>query len=160
LTYCCVKEYIWKEFAGKHMIQNNCQRYFHIIADIFLLIITSVVATQVGMEWEAWYARSAADDQAKSIAVDNAGNNYVTGSSVNGVYYEDYVTAKYVADGTELWVARFNGPGNNEDIPSAMAVDDSGNVYVTGRSNGGSSNFDYSTIKLVQRYIVPEVSFL
>ena len=42
----------------------------------------------------------------------------------------------------EAWVARYNGPPNEYDEGQAVAVDDSGNVYVTGYSGG-----DYVTIK-------------
>lgn len=48
----------------------------------------------------------------------------------------------------EKWVATFNGPGNWHDYPSAMAVDGSGNVYVTGDCHSkGNFDFDYTTIK-------------
>jgi hypothetical protein len=42
----------------------------------------------------------------------------------------------------EEWVARYNGPGNNYDSAWDMAIDTSGNVYVT-----GDSNKDYATVK-------------
>ena len=86
-------------------------------------------------------------DTATAIAVDSAGNVYVTGRSPGlGTYY-DYATIKYSASGQEEWVARYNGPGNDNDAARAIAVDGSGNVYVTGVSTGSASDFDYATIK-------------
>ena len=48
---------------------------------------------------------------------------------------------------TEEWVTPYNGPGNLEDEIEALAVDASGNVYVTGQSKGNGTNWDYATIK-------------
>jgi len=86
-------------------------------------------------------------DSANAIAVDDAGNVYVTGRSAGpGIYnYPDYATVKYDSAGQQQWVARYNGPGDTDDQAVAIAVDHSGNVYVTGTSNG-----DYVTIKYGQ----------
>ncbi len=46
-----------------------------------------------------------------------------------------------------VWTRRYNGPGNYEDIPHAMAIDDSGNIFVTGYSHGSGTYMDYATIK-------------
>jgi len=87
-------------------------------------------------------------DQAHSIAVDGSGNVYVTGWSYGsgGINY-DYCTIKYNSSGIQQWVARYNGPGNGYDYAHSIAVDGSGNVYVTGYSDGGGTSYDYCTIK-------------
>ena len=77
----------------------------------------------------------------KGLAVDKEGNVYVTGITGND-YSNDYVTIKYDPNGKQLWVAQYNGPANGLDIASALAIDEVGNVYITGGSEG-----DYATIK-------------
>ncbi len=47
----------------------------------------------------------------------------------------------------QTWVQRYNGPANSWDQANAVAVDGSNNVIVAGYVTGGSSAFDYMTIK-------------
>ncbi len=82
-----------------------------------------------------------------AIAVDAFGNVYVAGYSYGDGTSSDYTTIKYNSDGIEQWVARYNGPGNGNDLVFAMAVDEAGNVYVTGESYDNESRLDYTTIK-------------
>jgi uncharacterized delta-60 repeat protein len=86
-------------------------------------------------------------DFATGIAVDGAGNIYVTGGSVSSSGDFDYATIKYNSAGVEQWVERYNGPGNGDDIANAIAVDNSSNIYVTGGSAGTTTFSDYSTVK-------------
>jgi len=83
-------------------------------------------------------------DGGERIAVDSAGNVYVTGPCWDILY--DYATMKYDTNGNRLWVDIYNGPGNSNDYATDIAVDSCGNVYVTGRSMGIGTGFDYATV--------------
>ena len=86
------------------------------------------------------------DDLAGRVAVDGSNNVIVTGQSVgNGADY-DYATIKYSAAGLPLWTNRYNGPYGN-DYATALAVDGSNNVIVTGYSYSSGSSADWATIK-------------
>ncbi len=98
-------------------------------------------------QWVAIYrGPQQSSDIARSVTVDNSGNAYISGSSV-GLMQNDYATIKYNSGGTQLWVLRYNGPGNGNDYANSVAVDIAGNVYVTGRSFGQLTDLDYATIK-------------
>jgi hypothetical protein len=84
---------------------------------------------------------------ATGIAVDSIGNVYVTGRSQGGSSSDDYATIKYDTNGVKKWVRTYNGPGNGHDCASAIAVDGTGNVYVTGSATGTGRTADYATIK-------------
>ena len=88
-------------------------------------------------------------DEAAAIAIDDSGNVYVTGKSIGTDTVFDFATVKYDSGGQEDWVVRYNGPGNEIDQAVGIAVDGSGNVYVTG-SSYGDGNSDYTTIKYVE----------
>jgi hypothetical protein len=86
-------------------------------------------------------------DGGQALALDAAGNVYVTGGSVGSGTSVDFATIKYSAAGDQLWVNRYNGPANGVDSPVDLAVDASGNVYVTGGSDGIGTNIDIATVK-------------
>lgn len=98
--------------------------------------------------WQARYNGPPGDnlDALEAMAVDGDGRIYVTGFSI-GPSGADYLTIKYDTNGAQLWVARYNGPGDGHDFAADVAVDAYGNVYVTGRSWGGVSGVDIATIK-------------
>jgi hypothetical protein len=86
-------------------------------------------------------------DEAWTIAVDGSGNVYVTGWNLGVETSYDYATIKYYSGGDTAWVRRYNSFGNGRDLASAIAADQSGNVYVTGTSRGSDTYYDYATIK-------------
>ncbi len=89
--------------------------------------------------WEQRYdGPGGLEDFPVALLIDNAGNAIVTGSStpVPAPFPRlDYYTAKYAAaDGALLWERRYNA-ANGPDEAKAMAVDNEGNVIVTGISS-------------------------
>jgi hypothetical protein len=82
-----------------------------------------------GLRWSARYASTNGNDQVRDMALDNAGDVYVTGTSV---------TVKYGSSGTLEWTAPFAGRS------VAASLEDA--VYVT-----GFSETDYATVKLSAR---------
>jgi hypothetical protein len=82
-------------------------------------------------------------DGGPRIALDSGGNLFVTGTSGSGGATPDFVTVKSTGAGVPLWTNRYTGPpGIGSDGANAIAVDSSGNVFVT-----GTSGEDYATLK-------------
>ena len=79
--------------------------------------------------------------------LDQSHNIYITGRSLGTGTNFDYATIKYNSAGVQQWAARYNGPGNYYDFPYGIKADGSGNVYVTGRSDGSGTSSDFATIK-------------
>lgn len=99
--------------------------------------------------WIARYNGPGNDrDRALASFVDYAGNVFVTGYSTGMGTNTDYTTIKYHGQtGEQLWVARYNGPGNGADVARAIAIDPEGNLLISGYSTGAGTHFDYATIK-------------
>jgi uncharacterized delta-60 repeat protein len=89
------------------------------------------------------------EDDVNAMAVDAAGNVYLVGTSMNSMWYgsNDYATVKYDKDGNKIWAVGYDGPKSGIDTGSAVAVDGSGNVYITGASEGVGTALDFATLK-------------
>jgi uncharacterized delta-60 repeat protein len=100
--------------------------------------------------WVRTYNRiGSGNDEANAIAVDALGNVYVTGYT-KGTLSKDFTTIKYNSLGDTIWIRNYNGTGNGDDFSVSIKVDASGNVYITGYSDGDATigiNYDYTTIK-------------
>lgn len=89
------------------------------------------------------------DDDANGVAVDKWGNVFITGFfsgtatfdnlSVVSAGGEDVFIAKYSNDGDILWLKRAGGNGSSGDRGRGIAVDTSGNCYITGSFSGNAS---------------------
>jgi uncharacterized delta-60 repeat protein len=105
-------------------------------------------------QWGARYSGTGngVENRPHFLTVDEFGNVYVTGESNTGFGFLDmYATVKYNSAGVQQWAARYKAASDSGLSQAyALAVDDNGNVYVTGRSDPSSPfgfNFDIVTIK-------------
>jgi len=89
------------------------------------------------------YLGGSNDEEGFGIAIDSAGNAYVTGRTwstdfptenayqgVNGGYIDVFIT-KLSSDGTTLVYSTYLG-GSKQEVGNGIAVDSAGNAYVTG----------------------------
>jgi hypothetical protein len=82
----------------------------------------------------------------RAIVVDVMGDILIAGGSSPSP--RDYLVVKLNGGtGQYLWQARYDGPANSVDDAQAAALDQDGNVYVTGYSTGNGTQSDYATVK-------------
>ena len=123
--------------TGKTQGNGNTENY-----------ITLKYSTSGVLLWDRIYDGTAGSgDESFSLAADKAGSIYVTGRSKGLNTGYDCVTIKYSSAGSEEWVQRYNGSGNFYDEGKNIDLDESGNLYVTGKTVSSGINYDFLTIK-------------
>jgi len=100
-------------------------------------------------QWLARYHAMEAMTRVVGISIEPApkGGNVYWLAAIG--YYTDYLTLKYNHAGEQQWEARYSRPGNAFDQPAAFAIDDWGNVYVTGEAATIKYNHDGVPIWMV-----------
>jgi DNA-binding beta-propeller fold protein YncE len=85
-------------------------------------------------------------DSGSSVAVTPDGSKVIVTGSTG--FFSDYATIAYdAASGGALWTKRYDGPGGSYDVPLSLAVSPDGSkAFVTGRSTGAGTDYDYATI--------------
>ncbi len=114
---------------------------------IFILYYGSAVS-QLNQEWIRSYNGPVnGNDEALTHITDNSGNIYSSGKILGSGTGFDIYTVKYNPSGNIIWERIYNGPGNGNDIAYSIALDNEGNVFVTGESRGDNTDRDYVLIK-------------
>lgn len=98
------------------------------------------------------------DDFPSRIAVESDGSVIVSGTTWEGFARgDDMLIVKYEADGTEAWTEAWNGAASGQDGAFDLAVDDLGQVHVSGYSLGLGTSIDMHVWKY--RQTTPSLSF-
>jgi len=91
-------------------------------------------------QWVQYFNLANGDDEAEQIAVDNAGNVYVSGYCETGPNSDVYLisTVKYSSDGRQIWANIYSNwtPPYYDCYVQGMVVDNECNVYITGEISG------------------------
>ncbi|RPI13756.1 MAG: T9SS C-terminal target domain-containing protein [Ignavibacteriae bacterium] len=113
-----------------------------------IILLNGNVYAQVNQEWVRTY-NSSYGIIVNDMEIDALGNIYVIGTIWTENENTNFITIKYNTAGVQQWVSTYNWPGGNSiDAAIAVAVDKSGNVYVTGYSEQTGWLTDaYCTIK-------------
>jgi hypothetical protein len=122
------------------------------IVAIFVILSAAAYAQQSDWLW-AVRAGSSGTDNGRGMAVDDQGNQYVTGIFAGSVSFgtttltssglRDVFIAKSNPEGIWLWAKKAGGTG--DDMGRKVAVDNVGNVYITGHFPG-TATFGTSTL--------------
>ena len=124
------------------------KQHYTVIAAIALSVFAGTLNAQIPLQWGGRYnAPPDMADEARDIVVDAAGNSYVTGSGFNSGGNLDAITIKYDVNGNQMWVRNYDRGASGNDEGTSIALDPSGNVYVTGYSTGATTGGDAMTIK-------------
>lgn len=140
--------YQTKNMADSSLNGTGASNVNAVITKIDLTGTQFIYSTYLGGTGNPYYG-----DEALGIAVDGDGNAYVTGQAgsedfptTSGAYQTSYLESvdawsgfvtKLNSDGSDLWYSTFLGGatpsgGRGGDTASAIALDDSGDAYVTG----------------------------
>lgn len=113
--------------------------------------ITIKYNNSLSFQWSKIYNGTANNqDNATALVTDASGNVFVTGFSYWTGQLFNYFTIKYNSNGDSLNAISYNGPLNNNDVPTAIGKDNADNIYVTGYSVGATSPSivnDYATLQ-------------
>ena len=118
-----------------------------------------------GVQQWATIFNSTQNDVAADVKVDASGNVYVTGFSKGDSWAggNAATTIKYNSSGIQQWavdydVAPNDGSGFNSEAGTSLAIDGSGNVYITGRGGGDNRILVKYNSAGVQQWVVSNTS--
>lgn len=118
---------------------------------LFLILINFVTGfensnSQIVTEWVDRFDNGFYDS-GSIVKIDKNNNVYVLGATVASNNKFDIVLMKYTLSGILQWTKFFDGPDKQDDNPSYMSLDSTGNICIAGSSIGLTSGRDGIILK-------------
>lgn len=120
----------------------------------FLLLLAAAIslpslAQPLQQQWiRTFQAQGKGADRIAAIQVDAMGNVYAAGYAAGHHNTPDAFLMKRNAQGDTLWTYAYDGGQNRDDYITALVLDNQGNAYITGHSQGATYSFDCFTAKI------------
>lgn len=113
-----------------------------ILSAILVMVITNCYAQTQTLVSEAWASDKGTQNffQRNMTVTDANLNVYVAGATLNANGNYDLLLTKYDDKGDEQWTKQVDGNGHGDDFATAVFIDGSSNVYVTGSEYESSTN--------------------
>ena len=86
-------------------------------------------------------------DEPVDMVCSDAGDVYVLGQTYSGGNV-DWVTLQWNGTGGPGWSTTYNGAGNGDDYPAALAISAAGNLYATGIAQPSYNNNDFEVVSM------------
>jgi hypothetical protein len=136
--------------GSSNSLNGNQVKHLLIILSIFLLFSftfiscssTNNTTSTDNTTTSPWTKQlgTSSDDSGNDVTTDSSGNIYVTGSTGGGLDgntssgNHDIVLVKYNSTGTKQWTKQLGTSGGDQGL--GVTTDSSGNIYVTGLTDG------------------------
>ena len=112
-------------------------------------VLTTKYDERGNMIWQqTWSAMTGTNNYGVSALTDAEGNVYVAATVTNVGSQLDFALLKYRVDGVLEWVATWDGPASLDDIPAAMALNSSGEVFLAGTTWTDPLYTDFALVKI------------
>lgn len=115
---------------------------------IQLMYCINIFAQQPTSEWIRRFSGPNADGCGSiAMGLDGQGNVYVGGRVTDPFPNANFSLVKYSPSGVQQWAVYYNSHDSAADYLENIAVDTSGNVYLTGYSGYNFGPFEFLTVK-------------
>ena len=119
---------------------------------LFVIVIwVNIIKINFGQTvvWSNFYNELPSSQEAVAdVSFDQLGNTYLLGyGRIVTIQSYDFILIKSNENGEKEWSKVFNGTQNDNDLPSALFVDATGNVYVTGITRWLNNTYKIVTLK-------------